>query len=94
MAAFHRQRMLHKTPQALVRQRRTPGSFQKTPGTTPSGYDMDDSFMTQSAHLLLTSKSMWQCAAVLGNHHTIILMRGLPSWQMMHMCRLVQDELS
>lgn len=51
MAAFHRQRMLHKTPQALVRQRRTPGSFQKTPGTTPSGYDMDDSFMTQSARL-------------------------------------------
>ena len=55
MAAFHAQRMLHKTPLALQRQHRTPGSFQKTPGSTPSGYDQDDSFLTKSALLLAAS---------------------------------------
>ena len=52
MRAFHAQRMLHKTPQARRQPARTPGSFQKTPGTTPSGYDLEDSFITKSAPLL------------------------------------------
>ena len=52
MHAFHAQRMRHRTPQARLQRVRTPGSFQKTPGTTPSGYDLEDSFITQSAPVI------------------------------------------